>query len=89
MDQVETNETSVERSMILLEVGLHFAVIVDGDEALRFGHQRPDGAQVFADDLHLVQLNSKSADLLLQVVTALTPLLRIRVQFTAAVDLLR
>ena len=58
------------------------------DEGFRFDHERADGAEVFADDLHLVQLNAQSADLLLQVVAALPPLLRIRVQFAAAVHLL-
>ena len=81
------SETLEEGPMVVL--GFRFAMIADGNEALRFADQRPDGAEVFPDDLHLVQLNTQGADLLLQVVAAQPPLLRIRVQSAAAVHLLR
>ena len=59
-----------------------------GVQGVHFGGQRSDGAQMFADDLHLVQLEPQRADLLFQVVATQSPLFGVRVQSAAAVDLL-
>ena len=45
-----------------------------------------DGAQMLADDFHLVELDPQRADLLFQVIAAQPPALRIRVHLAAAID---